>query len=491
VGEIKKQGIQNTIITYLGIVLGFISLIVVQPFFLTPEEIGLTRVLFSFSSLIAVFIPMGITNITIRYFPYFRSPEKKHHGYFGFMMLFPVAGFLIVAAILYLTKDFFIEQYSKESELFVEFFSYIFPFSLVLGLINILNVYSFSLFKTTVPSLLNDVVSRVLTIAVISVYYLRLVTLNEFIFLFVIIYAFQLLLLLGYVFSVDRPGLKTDFDKIKQHNLKGIIGFGFLLSFAGIASLGLKYLDSIMIARFMPLGFAGIYTIAAFIPTVIEAPLYSIEKIAFTKISQALSVNNMKEVKDIYYKSSKTMIAVGGLLLLGINTNISDLLQLLPDEYSGASMVVFIISIGTFFTMASGANSSIIFNSEHYKAGAAFLIFLALVAFALNIILIPEYGIEGAAMATAISVFIYNVLRYVFILKTFKMQPFDLDTLKVLLLIAGGFLLNYLIPGTENKILNILIRSSLISGYYILLLYITGIAPEINQIVNSFLKPKK
>jgi O-antigen/teichoic acid export membrane protein len=53
-----------------------------------------------------------------------------------------------------------------------------------------------------------------------------------------------------------------------------------LLSVASFASLGLKYLDSIMIAKYLPLAQVGIYTIAVFIPTVIEAPLNSLEKIA-------------------------------------------------------------------------------------------------------------------------------------------------------------------------------------------------------------------
>jgi hypothetical protein len=138
------------------------------------------------------------------------------------MLLFPAAGFLVVSFLLYLTRGFFIEQFSRESALFVEFFDYIFPFSLFLGLINVLNVYCFALFKTGIPSLLNDVVSRVFTIAVISLYYLKLISLDEFIFLFVMIYGFQLILLILYVFVVDKPGLNINFKIIKEQNLREI-----------------------------------------------------------------------------------------------------------------------------------------------------------------------------------------------------------------------------------------------------------------------------
>ncbi|MDQ3189993.1 MAG: polysaccharide biosynthesis C-terminal domain-containing protein [Bacteroidota bacterium] len=487
-GVIKKQGIQNTIVTYFGIILGFVNLIVIQPLFLTPEEIGLVRVLFSFSSLIAVFLPLGIGNITIKYFPRFRNPEKKHHGYFGFMLLFPVMGFLLVTALLYLTRDFFIEQYSDQSALFVEFFDFVFPLSLFLGLINVLNIYSFSLFRTTFPSLLNDVISRVFVIAAIAAYFINLLTLDQFILCFIFIYGFQLILLLLYIFIIDKPSLKVDFKAVKAQNLNEILQYGFLLSFAGIASLGLKYLDSIMIARYLPLAAVGIYTIAAFIPTVIEAPLFALDKIAGTKISQALAVNNTKEIQEIYFKSSRYMLLVGGLLFIGININIHSLLSLLPPEFAKGEMVVLIISIGTFFTMAAGSNTAIIFNSDKYKFGAFLLILLVVIAFISNIILIPKMGIEGAALATAIASFIYNLLKYLFIWKQFKMQPFDFQSLKVLFVIIIVFVIGYFLPFLANPIVTIIYKSIIVTLIYVFLSFLFKVDDELIDSAKKFFK---
>ncbi|MFM7217522.1 MAG: polysaccharide biosynthesis protein, partial [Bacteroidota bacterium] len=94
-GVIKRQGIKNTISGYLGILMGFVNLIIIQPHFLTKEELGLTRILYSFSVLVAMFVPLGIGNATVKYFPLFRDAQRKHHGYFGFMLLFPLIGFLL------------------------------------------------------------------------------------------------------------------------------------------------------------------------------------------------------------------------------------------------------------------------------------------------------------------------------------------------------------------------------------------------------------
>ncbi len=489
-GIIQKQGIQNTIITYFGILLGFFNLLVVQPFLLTPQEIGLTRVLFSFASLIAVFLPMGIANITVKFFPLFRNESQRHHGFFGFMLLFPLVGFIIVSLFLLVFKSYFIFQYSKESPLFSEFFDFIFPFSFILGLATVLNVYCFSIFRSSFPSFLNEVLIRVFSIIIVSVYYLKLVTLDQFVFLFVGIYGIQTLILLIYIIRVGHPSLIIDWKKIKSFDLTKMLTFGFLLSFASIASLGLKYLDSIMIAGFLPLSFVGIYSIAAFIPSVIEAPLNAFDKIATTKIASSLAINDFKEIKEIYYKSSRYMIVLGGLLFLGININIDYLLSFLPQEYWSGNSVVLIISVSAFFNMASGTNTSIIFNSDNYKYGAIILIFLALSAFLFNLIFIPAWGINGAAFATALAALLYNIIKVVFIKLRFNLQPFNIGSVYVLLLIFVCYFINKIIPDSKNKILNIIVHSGIITFAYTLIIYKLKLIPELFDMVFEFVKTR-
>src|SRR5689334_411494 len=167
-GIIQRQGIRNAVITYAGIVIGFVNLIIIQPKFLTPEELGLTRILFSFSALIASFLPLGIQNITLKYFPYYKDPAKKHSGYFGFMLLFPAIGFLLVSASILILKNFIIGIYIVNSKLFTEYFNYVFPMILCLSFTQVLTTYSSTLFRTTIPSFINDILVRIFSIIVVS-----------------------------------------------------------------------------------------------------------------------------------------------------------------------------------------------------------------------------------------------------------------------------------------------------------------------------------
>lgn len=482
-GVIQRQGLKNTITTYLGIAIGFVSLIVIQPQFLTKEELGLTRILYSFSILVAMFVPLGIGNATTKYFPLFKDSNKNHHGYFAFMMLFPLAGFVLAAAILFAIKNFIIAQYISESPMFTEFYYYVFPLTFILSLITCLNVYCYANYKSTIPAFLNDVVARVLVIVVITVYFLKWITLNQFISCYVGLYGIQLLMLLAYIFVFDKPVFKIDWKYFREKDFKTLIRYGLLLWFAGVASIGLKYLDSIMLGKYLPLSFVGIYTIAAFIPTVIEAPLTALEKIAASRIAFAWAENNIKDILEIYRKSSLYMLALGGLLFTGININIENLLSFLPDGYQQGATVVFIISLGTLVNMLTGANAPILFNSDKYRWGAFFLIALALVSVALQMVFIPWLGLNGAAIATVSCYVLYNLFMSVVVWKFYNLHPFDKKMLIILFAIIFCFAINYFLPAIENKILDMIHRSVIVTVVYLLLIYRYKVLEEFHHLL--------
>jgi len=492
-GEIKKQGLTNTIISYFGIILGFINLIIVQPFFLTTEELGLTRILYSFSVVIATFLPLGITNITIRYFPRFRDPDKKHYGYFGLMMLFPLIGFMIISIMLLVFKDRIIAQYIEQSPLFTEYFFFIIPLTLFVGLTAVLNIYCFSLFRTSFPTLLTDIIIRLLTIILVIVYSLNIFPLNTFIIMFVGIYGIHVIVLLIYVYIIDRPGWEIDKDFLKKQNPPQLIIYGLTLTVAALSSLGIRYIDSMFIGSYLSLSMVAVYSVAAIIPTIIESPLLALEKISNPKIADAWNRSSLGEIRKIYYDSSKYLFLLGGLIFTGINISINDLLELLPEDYISGLNVVYILSISTLFNMATGANNGIIFNSGHYRYGVFMLIVLIFLAVLLNIILIPLYGIAGAAIATGIANFTFNFLKFLFIKIKFKMQPFNTTSLKITGLILICIFIGLVMPVTGRNIPDIIIRSITVTVIYLVSTHYLKLVKELYDdipIIGKKLKPR-
>ena len=480
-GVIRRQGIKNTIIGYLGILIAFVSFFVVQPYCLTKEEIGLTRVLYSFSIIVAMFVPLGIGNATIKYFPLFKDEEKKNHGFFGFMNIFPLIGYVVSAALLFTFKDFILNQYRSESPLLLEYFDFVFPLIFFNAFIAILSVYCNANYKSTIPSFLNDVGVRLAMIGIVGIYFLKIISLDQFIAAYIGIFGLQLVLLLVYIFYFDKPSFKVDWPSFREKKMFELIRYGLLLWFASVASIGIKNLDVIMLPKYLTLDLVGIYAIAAFIPTVIEAPINALDRIAAPKISFAWNVNDKSQIQEIYHKSSLYLFLFGGFFLINILTNIHTVLQFLPNGFQRGEPVVIIFSIGALINMATGVNGSILNTSEKFRYGAFYLILLAILLIGFQVVFIPVFGMIGAALATTSAQIIYNLLVFLTVYKFFKLQPFNIKNLYVLIIIICTCILSYLLPHFENKFFDIGVRTSVVSLIYFLAVYKMNIVSEFHK----------
>jgi len=488
-GIVKRQGIKNTIIIYAGIIIGFISLLVIQPNYLSKSEIGLTRLLLAFASLFSSVFAFSISNITIKFFPYFKDYNNKHNGFFGLTILIPIIGSAIGCLLLFLFKEPIIKYYSSESKIFQFYFYHTFVFSFILSVILSLNSYCSALLKTTVPSFLNDVITRLIFILLILLYGFGIISYSTFIIAFIVSYVLQAIFLFFYIIYYGAPSFKINKKIINEIGSITLVKYGAVLTITTITSLGLKFLDMIMIGHYKTDADVGVYSIAAFIATIIETPLNSLERIANPKIAHHLAEKNYSEVKSIYFQSSKYLTLIGAWLMLMICVNVKDLLLLLPNDYSDGIMVSIIMSIGAFINMCTGVNYPILFNSDKYYFGSIFIAIMLVVTIVLNIILIPIYGIMGAAISAAIASVVYNLLKYLFIYFEFKMQPFSKETLKIISILLFAFMINYFIPDMNSHVLNIVFTGSVLSIFYFICVYAMNLVPEFHQYI-PFLRKK-
>ncbi len=394
------------------------------------------------------------------------------------MLVFPLVGFMLVGLLLYLFEPFFISKYSIQSKLFTEYFHFIYPLSFFIALVSIFTSYCAALFKTTIPVFINDIAVRVFSLLLFSIYFLKWISLDSMVLLFVAIYGLQVLTLLLYIFSIDKPGLRINLPFFKQNNVQTLVEYGLLFSIAAIAGIGLRYVDSVIIGMYLPLASVGIYAIAALIPTVIEAPLAAIEKISNPAIGKEWENNNMPELTKIYYQSTKYLLVIGGLLFVGININIQAVQNLLPLEYRQIVQVVGIISLGSLINVSTGVNSSIIYLSRKYKAGLLMLLLLFIVTILLNLILIPRFGLIGAAASNALAAILFNLAKYLFLYNRYGMQPFTKSTLYVIALMIGCFVINYFLPSLASNVLDIVYRSILIGFFYVAVIHRMRLIPE-------------
>lgn len=163
----------------------------------------------------------------------------------------------------------------------------------------------------------------------------------------------------------------------------------------------------------------------------------------------------------------------------------------MPVAYRGGVLVVFLIGLTKVLDSILGNSNSILFNSDYYRAILVMGVLLAILVVFLNYILIPAYNLEGAAWATFIAIASFNFAKIIYVYAKFKMHPFSIDTLKVLLILSALGGLFYFINFNFHPIVNIVLKSILISIVYVLVLYKLRVSEDVYSIVSSYLKKKK
>jgi len=490
-GVIFRQSIQNTIISYIGVALGFVITIWMYPNILTPEQYGLTRVLLSLAMVSTQLGSLGIKNTIIRFFPFFRDEEENHHGFLFLALIVPLTGFLLLGLGLYVFRPQITQYFVERSELLVDYYWFILPLAFSILFFHVITKFVQALYDTVLSSFLMDVAVRVLTALLLIIYLMGWVTFYQFVILFVLNYGIVLLILFVYMLWTSSASLIPDFDFLDRSLIQKMMNYSLFSFFGGIASIIVSNIDIIMLSSLAGLDDTGIYAIAFYIGSAITITRQSIYKISSPVIADAFKEQNFDLIEQIYKRSSLNQVLAGGLLFCGVIASLYNLMDILPKEYSGGAMVIVIIGLANMFDMVTGINGAIILNSKHYRFDLYSTVLLIIITVILNYLLIPIYGIVGAAIGTGTAIIIYNTLKLFYVWLRFSMQPFQWKMLLIVFIGILSLIIAYIIPHPANNYLDILLRSVVVTLTYVLPLWAMNISEELNQLIGGIVSQAK
>jgi len=488
-GVVIRQSIFSSIISYTGVIIGYINLLFLYPRFLQPEQIGLLRTIQDVAMLMAPFAQMGLAQSIIRFYPQFSKDSSNGNGFINFILMLSLVGYGLFILIFLLLKDNIILFFAENAGAVANYIGLILWMTFLLMVTTILEYYSRSLLKIVVPNFLREVVIRLLQGVLVGLYFLKIITFDQFLTLSVAIYIITLVILATYLVSQGNLKANFSFSAIPLSKVKDILIYS-VLSLVGSASIVIiGKVDSIMVAGMAGLAANAIYTTAFYMATVIEIPKRAITQSAATLIAKAFEKNDLDEIQSIYQKTAINQFIIGALLLIGVWANLENIFQLMPkgDVFRSGMYVVVFVGLAKLIDMAFGPNGEIIVLSKYYWFNMITVIILAAVGVMTNFILIPKYGIIGAAYATALALVIFNAVKWIFVYRMLGLQPFGWAFIKVLLIIAVVALLNYVLPKLSNVFVDIFYRSSLITFTYGALILISKSSVEVDKIFRSVL----
>lgn len=489
-GLVVRQSIFTTIISYIGVLIGYMNVLYLFPKFLEPDQVGLLRAIQDAAILFSPFAQFGLAHSLIRYYPQLVKEKQAQGGFITLIMMMAMGGFVIFLVVFKVFEGSILLYFDENAGAILEYIPVVLWLTFILLMTGILEAYSRSLLKTVFPNLLKEVAVRAMLAILVTVYFLGWLSFEAFIISTVIGYLVALLALMVYLASSKDLGFNTKFGFISKEKRKELLVYS-VLSFAGAAGMIIiGKIDSLMIAGMLGLKSVAIYTTSFYIASVIEVPKKALSSVAMPIIAQSFEKNDIKHIETMYRKTSINQFIAGAILLIGVVINLDNIYDLMPRKeiYEAGRWVVIFVGIGKLADMLFGPSSEIVVLSKYFWFNIVLILLLAGSAIIANNLLIPVYGINGAAMGVAFALITFNVVKYVFIWMTLKIQPFNRATMMVLIIAIATVGVNYVLPVFDNLFVDLIFRSAVVSVFYGGLVLLTRVSPEVNEIFKKGLR---
>ncbi|MGY3794543.1 oligosaccharide flippase family protein [Aquimarina sp. 433] len=479
-GIVANQSIKNVIITCLGFGIGAINTLFLFTKFLEEEYYGLVSYLFSASNIMWPLMAFGVHNTVVKFYSSY-SDKKEQNKFMTIMLILPMCVAIIIGAVGTVFYENVLSYFKEDNTIVQPYVWTIYVLAIALSYFEIFFAWAKVKLKSVFGNILKELFVRTCLMVLLFLVYLEVITVVQFIYAIVFVYIARLCIMAIYVYRL----LNFSFSFSLPSNFINVFKYSLLILLAGSVATLLIDLDKTMIERYLPIEYVAKYGICAYIASVIIIPSRAMHQITYPLTAKLINEKNFEQLRILYKKSSLNLFAISGLLFVLIICNVNQLFELIPDEYELFIWVVILIGIAKLFDNVLGNNNSIIFNSDYYRLILYIGIAMAVIAFVLNWLLIPVYGVVGAAIATSMAVFCYNTAKVFLVNIKFKMQPFSKKTFLIVIMILAFVYGFYFWDFTFHPVVNIGLKSTLIGGVYVGVLYFLRVSDDINDIIKK------
>jgi O-antigen/teichoic acid export membrane protein len=238
------------------------------------------------------------------------------------------------------------------------------------------------------------------------------------------------------------------------------------------------------------LAYAAVFILAQNIASLIQAPQRGIIAASIAPLSKAWKDKDFEKISRIYHRSSinQLVFATGMFILIWVNFSDGVLTFHLHKGYLEARYVFLYIGLTRIVDMGTGVNSQIISTSTFWRFDFFTGIILLALTLPLNYILTKQLGAVGPAISDLLAFSVYNGIRYLFLLKKFRMQPFSYKSMYTLLLGLAGFVLCHFLFRQYIGLSWIFLRSMVFIIFYIGGVIYLDLSPDVLPVWNTVKK---
>lgn len=493
--SIRRQSIISSIVIYIGFAIGLLNiyLFTKQGIFLDPQ-FGLYNAFIAIATMMMAFANLAMPAYIYKFYPYYHdhlTPRKNDQVTIA--LVTGLTGFAGVVAAGLLLKDLVVRKYITNAPEIVTHYNWIFVLGFGLMVYTILEVIAWQHHKSVFTNFLKEVLWRLFITVLIVLFATGVIgSFETFIRLFSFSYPFIALILLLYLLFTKKIHFTFTISKVTRRFSKQILRLcSFVYTGSLVLTISLVF-DSLVISSVLEdaLTKLAIFSVAQNIASMIQVPQRGIIAASIAHLSRGWKEKNLELIKKIYQRSSvnQLLFACGLFALIALSFTDAVTTFRLKGTYLDAYYVLLFLGLAKVVDMGTGVNAQVIATSTFWRFEMISGMILLALMMPLSYLMTKEYDIVGAGAANLISITVYNAIRILFLWKKFRLFPFTLHTLYIILLAGACYAVCFFgfrnIHGPGGIALRSLLFMFLYAGGSIYLKLSPDIQPVLRSIKN-------
>lgn len=191
----------------------------------------------------------------------------------------------------------------------------------------------------------------------------------------------------------------------------------------------------------------GIFTTALRVSAIGNLFYFSLMRIATPMVSDLHSQGKIDQLERMYQTMTKWGMAFNLPVFLTTVIFAQPLLSIFGQEFVAGAAGLTILAFAALVDASTGVCGTIVTMTGHSKISLANSVISLVVGLGLNLLLIPRWGMAGAAAASTFCVILLNALRLTEVYVLLKIQPYNRSFIKPILAALGAALVAYLANG--------------------------------------------
>jgi O-antigen/teichoic acid export membrane protein len=451
---------------------------------LGAEQYGLLTLALSATVLMAGIAALGLDYTMVRYVAML-AKKQDEAGLWGTIQIgvgIATCTGILTGAGLYVLAEPIAEQVFQEPRLvpLLQLLSLVLPF-MTLSSVLVGTAHGFKKMEYSVIA--QNFVQMVLKVLLIGV--LALVGLNTFLTaiafgLSEVAAAITLVFLINKRFPWKRSLMSA------RRDTREILSFTLPLWLSGSITKFRRNLNTLLLGMLGTVTDVGIFAVVRRINSVGQTSRLSLVTSVRPIIAELSGQKDWAQIGSIYQTTTRWTVMLNLPMVLIMVMFPGAILSIFGKSFAGGATALIILACAELVNAGTGVCGAIIDMTGRTKLKLFNATLMFILSLSLNFLLIPRWGLLGAATAVLISMGAINLLRVVEVWVLFRLQPYNLSLIKPVTAATAAVIVALTVDQwfpAETNLLHTAVHASLLLAVYAGLILLLGLAPEERNVV--------